>query len=82
MSLEPQRWAVVSTIKAPTKDILSFAAHYLSLGATQLYLFLDFPDPEAQGHLEKHPKIHVSNTAPNYWQVSGRRPQTVERRQI
>ena len=49
MSLEPHRWAIVSTIKAPTKDILNFAAHYLSLGATHLYLFLDFPDPEAQG---------------------------------
>ena len=82
MSLEPHRWAIVSTIKAPTKDILNFAAHYLSLGATHLYLFLDFPDPEAQGHLEKHAHIHVTNTAPDYWQARGRRPQTVERRQI
>ena len=82
MSLEPHRWAVVSTIKAPTKDILSFAAHYLSLGATQLYLFLDFPDPEAQGHLEKQANIDVINTAPDYWPARGRRPQTVERRQI
>jgi len=82
MSLEPHRWAVVSTIKAPTKDILSFAAHYLSLRATHLYLFLDFPDPEAQGHRENHPNIHVTNTVPNYKQARGRRPQTVERRQI
>ena len=82
MSLEPHRWAVVSTIKAPTKDILNFTAHYLSLGATHLYLFLDFPDPEAQGHLEKHANINVTNTAPDYWQARGRRPQTVERRQI
>ena len=43
---------------------------------------LDFPDPEAQGHLEKHPNIHVINTARDYWQARGRRPQTVERRQI
>ena len=82
MSLEPHRWAVVSTIKAQTKDILSFAAHYLSLRATHFYLFLDFPDPKAQGHLENHPNIHVTNTAPNYKQARGRRPQTVERRQI
>ena len=32
--------------------------------------------------MEKHSNIHVTNTAPNYWQVRGRRPQTVERRQI
>ena len=43
---------------------------------------MDFPDPEAQGHLEKHPNIHVINTAPDYWQARGRHPQTVERRQI
>jgi hypothetical protein len=48
MSLEPHKWAVVSTMKAPTKDILKFAAHYLNLGAAQLYLFLDVPDPQAQ----------------------------------
>ena len=41
-----------------------------------------FPNPEAQEHLEKHPNIHVTNTAPDYWQARGRRPQTVERRQI
>jgi hypothetical protein len=50
--------------------------------ATHLYLFLDFPDPKAQEHLEKHSHIRVTNTAPDYWQARGRRPQTVERRQI
>ena len=69
MSLEPHRWAVVSTIKAPTKDILNFAAHYLDLGATDLYLFLDFPDPDAQGHLEQLP-TYVSRTLA---QIIGRR---------
>ena len=82
MSLEPHRWAVVSTIKAPTKDILNFAAYYLHLGATHLYLFLDFPDPDAQENLEQHPNIRVTNTGPDYWQARSRRPQTVERRQI
>jgi hypothetical protein len=51
MSLERRRWAVVTTIKAPTNDILNFAANYLCLGTTKLYLFLDLPDQEAQGHL-------------------------------
>jgi len=82
MSLKPHRWAVVATIKAPTLDILNYAAHYLSLGAARLYLFLDFPDPDAQMHLEQNPKIHVTNTGPDYWKLRGRRPQTVERRQI
>ena len=68
--------------KSANQRHFNFAVHYLSLGATHLYLFLDFPDPEAQGHLEKHPNIQVTNTAPDYWQARGRRPQTVERRQI
>ena len=41
-----------------------------------------FPRSRGPGHLEKHPNIQVTNTAPDYWQASGRRPQTVERRQI
>ena len=68
--------------KSANQRHFNFAVHYLSLGATHLYLFLDFPDPEAQGHLEKHPNIQVTNTAPDYWQAHCRRPQTVERRQI
>ena len=82
MSLEPHKWAVVSTMKAPTKDILNYAAHYLNLGAAQLYLFLDVPDPQAQKHLDQHQNINVVTTDPDYWQARGRAPQTVERRQI
>ena len=82
MSLEPQTWAVVATIKAPTKDILTFAAHYLQLGAVELYLFLDFPDPVAEEHLRAHSNICVTNTGPDYWSKKGRRPHSVERRQI
>lgn len=82
MSLEPQTWAVVATIKAPTKDILTFAAHYLHLGAVELYLFLDFPDPMAEEHLRAHSNICVTNTGPDYWIKKGRRPHSVERRQI
>lgn len=82
MSLEPHKWAVVSTMKALTKDILNFAAHYLNLGAAQLYLFLDVPDPQAPKHLDQHPNIRVVTTDSDYWQARGRAPQTVERRQI
>lgn len=66
MSLEPRKWAVVSTMKAPTKDILKLAAHYLNLGAAQLYLFLDVPDPQAQKHLDQHQNINVVTTDPDY----------------
>ena len=60
--------------KGATKDILNFTTHYLSLGATHLYLFLDFPDPEAQKHLEQQENIKVTNPGPDYWQARGRSP--------
>ena len=41
-----------------------------------------FPKSRGTGHMEKHPNIQVTNTAPDYWQARGRRPQPVERRQI
>ena len=41
-----------------------------------------FPRSGGIGASEKHPNIHVTNNAPDYWQARGRRPQTVERRQI
>ena len=34
-------WGVVATIKAPTTDVLRFAAYHLSLGADQVFLYLD-----------------------------------------
>ena len=82
MSLEPHRWAIVSTIKALTKDILNFAAHYLSLGATHLLSAFGFPRSRGAGVTGKTPKYTGTNTAPDYWQARGRRPQPVERRQI
>ena len=50
-------------------------------GDTALSVF-GFPRSRGTGASGKHPNIHVTNTAPNYWQVRGRRPRTVERRQI
>ena len=51
------------------------------LGDASLSVF-GLPRSRGTGHLENHPNIHVTNTAPNYKQARGRRPQTVERRQI
>ena len=40
-------WGIVSTIKAPAKDILTFAAYHLDLGAHRVYIYLDAPDTRA-----------------------------------
>lgn len=75
------KWAVVSTIKAPTEDILAFAAHHLDLGAHRLYLYLDDENPEANAALKAHPKIRVTQTDETYWRRHGTRPEKHQVRQ-
>lgn len=66
MSSEPT-WGVVSTIKASTRDILNFAAHYLDLGAHRVHIYLDEDQPEARSALKRHPKCRVILTDEGYW---------------
>ncbi|MEO1140292.1 MAG: glycosyltransferase family 2 protein [Pseudomonadota bacterium] len=66
MSSDPS-WGVVSTIKAPTTDILNFAAHYLDLGARRVHIYLDADDRAARSALKRHPKCRVILTDDGYW---------------
>ncbi|MEX0287457.1 MAG: glycosyltransferase family 2 protein [Paracoccaceae bacterium] len=76
------RWGLVSTIKAPVRDILAFAAHHLDLGAARLYLYLDAPNPEAQEVLQRHPAIRVQVCDDAYWQAAPiKRPKKHQPRQ-
>jgi hypothetical protein len=61
-------WGVVATIKAPARDILSFAAHHLDLGAHRVHVYLDAPNPEAEAALRAHPKCRVILCDDAYWQ--------------
>src|SRR6056297_626973 len=60
-------WGLVSTIKAPSIDILSFAAHHLEMGAGVVHIFLDEDAPEARAALEAHPRCRVTLTDDAYW---------------
>jgi hypothetical protein len=60
-------WGVVATIKAPTRDILDFAAHHLDLGARRVFIYLDAPDAAAQATLRAHPKCRVILCDAAYW---------------
>ena len=78
----PPSWAVVSTIKAPARDVLRFAAHHLEAGATRLHIYLDEPNPDALPHLQAHPQIRVITCGGWYWkQLDKPRPATHQRRQ-
>ncbi|MBE1284832.1 MAG: glycosyltransferase family 2 protein [Rhodobacteraceae bacterium] len=76
------RWGLVSTIKAPARDILRFAGHHLEAGAHRLYLFLDAPNDEVYPHLKAHPKIRVQVCDDAFWQRHGTaRPEKHQPRQ-
>ncbi|MFK7743482.1 MAG: glycosyltransferase family 2 protein [Roseobacter sp.] len=77
-----QRWGVCATVKAPAKDILKFAAHYLDAGAHRVWIYLDVPEPGAFDALKAHPKCRVIECDAVYWRrVFGRRPKRHQVRQ-
>ncbi|WP_135503410.1 glycosyltransferase family 2 protein [Roseovarius aestuariivivens] len=60
-------WGVVATIKAPTTQILNFAAYHLDLGAHRVHIYLDEDDATARSALKRHPKCRVIHTDEGYW---------------
>lgn len=65
-------WGVVATIKAPTRDILNFAAHHLDLGAHRVHVYLDTPNAQAEAALRAHPKCRVILCDDSYWRRRSR----------
>ncbi|MEM6588366.1 MAG: glycosyltransferase family 2 protein [Pseudomonadota bacterium] len=80
MSSEPT-WGVVSTIKAPARDILNFAAYHIDLGAQRVFIYLDAPNDTAFAALKKHPKCRVIVTDDGYWKRRKGRPEKHQPRQ-
>ncbi|MFK7938980.1 MAG: glycosyltransferase family 2 protein [Roseovarius sp.] len=74
-------WGVVSTIKAPARDILSFAAHHLDLGAHRVIVYLDDDNPAAFKALKAHPKCRVIDCDDTYWKRRKGRPEKHQARQ-
>lgn len=61
-------WGVVATIKARPKEVLSFVAYHLELGADHVFIFLDNENPVAEAALKAHPQVTVIRTNDQYWQ--------------
>lgn len=74
-------WGVVSTVKAPARDILNFAAYHLDLGAHRVHIYLDEDQPEARKALKNHPKCRVTVTDAAYWARRKGRPEKHQPRQ-
>lgn len=70
-------WAVVSTMDEPAPLVAAFAAHYLSIGASEVHIFLDQPDPEAEALLAGLPQVFVTVCDAAYWKVNKPRTRPV-----
>ena len=75
-------WGLASTILAPARDILRFAAYHLDQGAHRIYLYLDDDNPDAYAPLKAHPKIRVQTCDTAHWKrLVGQRPPKHQARQ-
>lgn len=83
MTEATEKWGIVSTIKAPAKEILDFAAYHLEAGARRLFIYLDTPCPAARPFLKAHPKIRVFDCDEASWlqRRTGGKPEKHQQRQ-
>lgn len=75
------KWGIVSTVKAPLREVLNFVAYHLNLGAHRVYIYLDAPDTATFAALKAHAKVRVTQTDESYWQKKGGRPKKHQPRQ-
>lgn len=75
-------WGICATIKAPVEQVLAFVAHHLSLGARQIWLFLDDPDDPAFQALKGISGVTATVCDDAYWRDTCKtRPDTHQNRQ-
>lgn len=75
-------WGIVSTIKAPARDVLNFCAWHIDLGAHRMFIHLDAPDPDLFALLKAHPRIRPVTCDETYWKRLGKaRPKKHQVRQ-
>lgn len=75
------RWGIVSTVRAPLRSVLNFAAWHLEQGAHRLHIYLDADAPETFTVLKAHPRIRVIRTDAAWWAKRNGRPETHQARQ-
>lgn len=61
------RWGIVSTIRAPLRDIARFAAYHLDLGAGRITIYLDRPDPQVAEFFAPHRQVEIIQCDDGYW---------------
>jgi len=74
-------WSVVSTVAEPSNLLCAFVAHYLSLGAEEVHLFLDDPTHSEVAPLRRMKGVRLTRCTRRYWRWhhKGRPPGQVMR---
>ena len=77
-------WSVVATVDEPAALVAAFVRHHLALGATEVFVFLDNPDPAAEAALSGLEGCILTVCDADYWANStrGKRPRMHPGRQI
>ncbi len=76
------RWGIVATVAEPAPLVLAFVAHHLTLGASEIHIYLDEPNDPVGDALEWLPPVRVTRCDKSYWQaVAPRRPRRHNNRQ-
>lgn len=77
-------WAVVATVDEPPVLISAFVRHHLAIGAKEVHIYLDRPNPVAQADIEPLEGCTVTVCDDAYWERTNhghRRPRPTGRQQ-
>ena len=61
------RWGVVATIDEPAALVAAFVAHHLAVGAEEINVFLDRPNPEAEALLAGVEGVRLRHSGDDGW---------------
>lgn len=75
--------STISTIKAPTPEIIMFVNYHLNIGIDRVIIFFDDPQDPAIDSLKDYDRVTCVRCDDSYWeQNGGSRPLPIEDRQV
>lgn len=60
-------WGVVATVAEPAPLVMAFVAHHISLGASEVHIYLDDPRDPVGEVLAAVPQVRLTRCTPDYW---------------
>ncbi len=65
-------WSVHCTADEPVELLCAYVAHHLAMGASEVHLYLDRPNPEAVAVLSQQKAVRLTLCDDSYWGQGGR----------